>query len=700
VDRGVLDASIKYVQQALKKPDEWKSEDAAQVYCRVRSLKPLFDVFGQTLTPDQKASARKLLEQAWSGVTSEAGSDGIYEHGDTKQPFGTKTDVADRYPPNGFLTYWGIASLQAARRVGVIENDALQAELNTATLWLEKCIGTQIALHTINSRRCDPQQLAWAICGLVVADIRPLADRPTPVRELVAAAISVFFARQDDSGTWVQGEPLFHYPTAGNAYSYTFESVGELVNLSLDRTESAVELRRLLLPHSVKLRHTVQNALTTQRRLDGSSRLVGWCSEHHPHRRSPESWATASVLRFLQSMRRLVGIWTRDHVSLALKAQQPTKDLETLKVRGDTWNAGYGSAGLQLATSFVHPICSRHDPDSPDDPDIPPLTDDSARSAILFGPPGTGKTTLAESVAGAIGWKFVEITPAQFLDQGLDRVSSRADEVFNQLMELDRHVVLFDEIDELIRTRSDEAESIGRFFTTTMLPRLARLWKKRGLIFFVNTNVVGSIDSAIRRSERFDLLSFVLPPSFEIKQTVAGLDFVDKAECETILRGEDHSQAAERCAWLPFIRYDQLHTLRHELSVRGSKDQQFATLARFGEDAYNEWAKENANGYSADDKAADRNGKVSDASLQNAIAAFNRQRAKQDIDRTKLRVAVAAKELPIPVHGVTVTVIGENQFIRLDLQEDDLSDWASKIGMNMDSTGRLTTVESQTLSVG
>jgi SpoVK/Ycf46/Vps4 family AAA+-type ATPase len=84
-------------------------------------------------------------------------------------------------------------------------------------------------------------------------------------------------------------------------------------------------------------------------------------------------------------------------------------------------------------------------------------------------------------------------------------------------MELDHTVVLFDEIDELVRERKDSADAFGRFLTTSMLPKLAFLWKIRKVIYFVNTNYLEYFDTAITRDERFDALIFVPPPSFKKK---------------------------------------------------------------------------------------------------------------------------------------------------------------------------------------
>jgi SpoVK/Ycf46/Vps4 family AAA+-type ATPase len=84
-------------------------------------------------------------------------------------------------------------------------------------------------------------------------------------------------------------------------------------------------------------------------------------------------------------------------------------------------------------------------------------------------------------------------------------------------LELDHTVVLFDEIDELVRERDMEKDAFGRFLTTSMLPKLAELWEARKILYFVATNHINYFDSAIIRSHRFDALILVSPPSFDAK---------------------------------------------------------------------------------------------------------------------------------------------------------------------------------------
>jgi len=152
------------------------------------------------------------------------------------------------------------------------------------------------------------------------------------------------------------------------------------------------------------------------------------------------------------------------------------------------------------------------------DPDRPLIDSDFPRSAIFFGPPGTGKTTLVSGLADAIGWKYIEIHPSHFVSEGLPNVQQTADGIFGKLMEVDHAVILFDELDELVRERDIEPDQFGRFLTTSMLPRLAELWTARKVLYFVATNHIEYFDRAVTRSGRFDAVIFLSPPTFEAKK--------------------------------------------------------------------------------------------------------------------------------------------------------------------------------------
>jgi SpoVK/Ycf46/Vps4 family AAA+-type ATPase len=85
------------------------------------------------------------------------------------------------------------------------------------------------------------------------------------------------------------------------------------------------------------------------------------------------------------------------------------------------------------------------------------------------------------------------------------------------LSECEQVVVLFDEIEELVRERGVAGEALSRFLTTAMLPKLAALSNRRRIVYLVATNHLEVFDAAIRRPGRFDMILPVNTPTAEAK---------------------------------------------------------------------------------------------------------------------------------------------------------------------------------------
>jgi SpoVK/Ycf46/Vps4 family AAA+-type ATPase len=142
----------------------------------------------------------------------------------------------------------------------------------------------------------------------------------------------------------------------------------------------------------------------------------------------------------------------------------------------------------------------------------------AAYSSILFGPPGTAKSTICEALAQRLGWDFVVIDTATFLADGLTNVASRIRYVFARLQCLTDTVILFDEIEEFCLDR--ESPGLGmesRMLTTAMLTAINDLRKGKRSIFFLATNRLRAFDSAIIRPGRFDMQLFVGTPNLEAR---------------------------------------------------------------------------------------------------------------------------------------------------------------------------------------
>jgi hypothetical protein len=568
-----------FANAALQVPrDDWLSDGSARIYCRCRSMSLIVEHL-----PKYQSAIQEHLKYILSQLEDKCDRLAIGE-GSKYQP------EKDWYPPNAFHTYWTLQlictieqrfpkefkKLRNAFEETRFNLSRLQAEL---LLWAHNMAGYQSALHEAGSSRLDSDQLAWSLATIITFQRDFQANLAE--QDFIRHAMKCFFEHQTEIGIWRTGAPLFQFKNSGNAYCYIYETLAVLLRSALRSANEGAFLRQLLRPYAQNLLRLWRYAISTQIQLSPDGALLGWNSGNRANSTQPESWASASVYSFAQCLRRLVGIWTREAVVTKLKISS-SRTLKqdavlALAERGDTWAEAGKNVAAKLMALFVNPMYMRN-ADAPLEPDNQPISEDQARGAILFGPPGTSKTTLSRCVAEAIGWDYVELHASHFVADGLPNVQRTANAIFDQLLQLDRTVILFDEIDELVRAREKEPDAFGRFLTTSMLPKLAELWKLKKVIYFVATNYIPYFDTAVTRAQRFDALICVAPPSFDkkirrLKELLSPWRSdlkieVTQDQVDTAVQGARSNEASSglldpkwALAKLLLIRWDQLQEL-------------------------------------------------------------------------------------------------------------------------------------------
>lgn len=131
------------------------------------------------------------------------------------------------------------------------------------------------------------------------------------------------------------------------------------------------------------------------------------------------------------------------------------------------------------------------------------------RAVVLFGPPGTGKTTFAKAVASRLAWPFVELFPSRLAaeDGGLAAGIGAA---FARIAELDNVVVFIDEVEEVAAARDSGGPSVA--VVNELLKALVGFRERDGRLLVCATNSVRALDSAFLRHGRFDYVLPIGPP--------------------------------------------------------------------------------------------------------------------------------------------------------------------------------------------
>ncbi|ALE92868.1 AAA family ATPase [Arthrobacter alpinus] len=167
----------------------------------------------------------------------------------------------------------------------------------------------------------------------------------------------------------------------------------------------------------------------------------------------------------------------------------------------DLWDrvAGMTAEKELLERRLVLPLA---EPDLADEFGVVP-----PRAVVLFGPPGTGKTTFAKAMASRLEWPFVEVFPSRLAGEP-GGLAGALRQTFLDIAELEHAVVFIDEVEEIASQRSGEPPSPMQGVTNELLKIIPAFRDQPGRLLVCATNFIRSLDSAFLRHGRFD---YVIP---------------------------------------------------------------------------------------------------------------------------------------------------------------------------------------------
>ncbi len=129
------------------------------------------------------------------------------------------------------------------------------------------------------------------------------------------------------------------------------------------------------------------------------------------------------------------------------------------------------------------------------------------KGALLVGTPGTGKTLLAQAVAGEANVPFFSISGSEFVEMFVGMGAARVRDLFKQAQEKAPCIVFIDEIDAIGKKRdgtmiggNDEREQT----LNQLLTEMDGFDSSKGVVILAATNRPESLDQALLRPGRFD----------------------------------------------------------------------------------------------------------------------------------------------------------------------------------------------------
>jgi transitional endoplasmic reticulum ATPase len=186
------------------------------------------------------------------------------------------------------------------------------------------------------------------------------------------------------------------------------------------------------------------------------------------------------------------------------------------------------------------------------------------RAIVLFGPPGTGKTTFAKGVASRLGWPFVELFPSRLAGESPAGLATALREAFSLVAELEKVVLFIDEVEEIAGSRQPRTVSAAQGVTNELLKLIPPFREQEERLLICATNSVRALDNAFLRHGRFDYVIPVGPPDAAAREAIwdrylaaiphGELDMTAIVEESRLFTPADIEFAARKTAQLVFER--------------------------------------------------------------------------------------------------------------------------------------------------
>ncbi len=126
------------------------------------------------------------------------------------------------------------------------------------------------------------------------------------------------------------------------------------------------------------------------------------------------------------------------------------------------------------------------------------------KGVLLFGPPGCGKTLLAQAVANESEAHFISINGPEIMSKFYGESEKRLRQIFDEAEKNAPSIIFIDELDAIAPKREEVIGEVERRVVAQLLAVMDGLQQRGQVIVIGASNRPNAIDPALRRPGRFD----------------------------------------------------------------------------------------------------------------------------------------------------------------------------------------------------
>ncbi|MEQ1935367.1 MAG: AAA family ATPase, partial [Fimbriimonadaceae bacterium] len=138
---------------------------------------------------------------------------------------------------------------------------------------------------------------------------------------------------------------------------------------------------------------------------------------------------------------------------------------------------------------------------------------------LLYGPPGCGKTYIAQKLAEEIGYHYIEVKPSDLASTYIHGTQEKIGQMFKVATEKAPTLIFIDEVDAVLPSRGNRLDQHISSEVNEFLAQLTNC-AERGIFVVAATNRPDNIDPAIMRTGRIDKVVYLSPPDIFAREEI------------------------------------------------------------------------------------------------------------------------------------------------------------------------------------